>query len=87
MSSDGHTRPPGRLSFETGWQIDDDLRLAGRGATWARHDLSLPIAISAAKRSSPAASIPSAPRRLWSADLTWTPGKRLDDAMAARHTG
>jgi len=82
--SDGHTRHLG-VEFETGWQIDDDLRLAGRG-TWARHtyrfdrDLGGETIISGR-------DIPSAPRRLWSADLTWTPGQRWTTQLAVEHTG
>ncbi len=82
--SDGKTSHLG-LEFDTSWVWTDTLSLGFRG-TWARHsyefdrDASGEVIVSGR-------DISSAPRRLWSADLNWTPNERVRTQLAVESTG
>jgi outer membrane cobalamin receptor len=82
--SDGRTRHVG-VEFDTRWAINDVLSAGFRG-TYAAHTYQFDRQASGEAIVS-GRDIPSAPRRLWSADLNWTPSDRLRTQLAVESTG
>ncbi|MEN1728895.1 MAG: TonB-dependent receptor [Pseudomonadota bacterium] len=82
--SDGRTRHVG-VEFDTAWAINERLSAGFRG-TYAAHtyrfdrDARGEVIVSGR-------DIRSAPRRLWSADLNWTPTDQLRTQLAVESTG
>jgi outer membrane receptor protein involved in Fe transport len=82
--SDGKSGHRG-LEFSLGYRLTDSLRLGARGSYavhWYRFDRDL-----GGERIVSGRDLPSAPRRMGSADLTWRPGADRFVQLAVAHTG